>query len=150
MNNVNSLPSERVALLTAVAPSSSSAAQTSGWVDAAGFRRIMAVISAGVFGSSATIDAKLRQATSSGGAGAKDITGAALTQMLAAGGNNKQAIINLNTDSLDATNGYRYVGLTLTVGTAASLVSAELFGFDAFNDPASMSNPAAVVQTVSA
>jgi hypothetical protein len=149
MSTPNTLPSERVSPIVVLAPVSSATGQVSGWASAANFRRFMAIASVGVFGSSATVDFKLQQAKTSGGGSAKDIPGAAITQLLAAGGNGRQVIINLDTDSLDTANGFGYVGMTLTVGTAASLVGAELYGFDPLNGPASAVNPAAVAQIVS-
>jgi len=95
------------------------------------------------------VDFKLQQATSSGGAGAKDITGAAITQIVKASGDNKVAQINLNTDSLDVANGFRYVSMIVTVGVASSYVAATLQGIDPFNGPASQVDPAADVQIVS-
>jgi hypothetical protein len=148
-NQATALPSELVAIVAELPAISSNNAQTSVWADAAKFRRFCATVSAGVFGSSATIDFKLQQATSSSGAGAKDIPGAAITQLLAAGGNNRIARINLNTDALDAANGFRYVAMIATVGTAASLVAARMEGFLPFNAPASLNEIAGVVQTVS-
>jgi hypothetical protein len=149
MNNTTSLPTERVSRCAVVAPISSSSASSAVWVSAAGFRRFLATLYTGVLGSSATVDFKLQQAKTSGGGTAKDITGAAITQILKASGDGKIACINLNTDSLDTANGYGYVAMIVTVGTAASLVAATLDGFDAFNDPASLLDPATVVQIVS-
>ncbi len=109
----------------------------------------LATVITGVLGTSATVDFKLQQAKTSSGGTAKDIPGAAITQIVKATGDNKIAQINLDTASLDSANGYGYVAMICTVGTAASLVAATLEGFDAFNDPASLLDPAAVVQTVS-
>lgn len=150
MSFVNQLPTERAALVGIVNPSSQGAgASSTGWVDCAKFRRLMALITTGVLGASATVDAKLQQATSSGGAGAKDITGAAITQLVKASNDNDQAVINLDTANLDTTNSFRYVRLTITVGTASSITAGHLFGFDPFNGPASDNQVATVVQTVS-
>lgn len=93
---------------------------TTGWVDMAKFSALLAIVMAGDLGSSATVDAKLEQATSSGGAGAKDITGKAITQLTKAGtDDNKQSLINLRADELDVNEGFRYARLSITVGTAA-------------------------------
>lgn len=100
------------------------------WVDAAFYDTFMAVIMAGDLGSSATLDARLRQATSDAGAGAKNITGKAITQLTQAGtDSNKQAVINCRTSDLDTNNGYRYVSLQVSVGTATSDSAAVLLGF---------------------
>lgn len=144
-------PSDRVAVLTALDPiSQSAAARSTGWVSMANWRTAMAVIQAGALGTSATLDAKIEQATSSGGAGAKDITGKAITQLTKAGSDdNKQAIINLRQDDLDMNGGFTHVRLTLTVGTAASLTSGLLLGFDAANGWASANDATTVDEIVS-
>lgn len=134
MNPAN-LPSDRLALVGAIAPASRAPGDVStGWVAAKDFDKFLAVINGGALGTNGTIDAKLEQATTSGGDGVKDVTGKAITQITAA---NKQAMINLRTDELDVNNGFDYVRLTITIGdttspeTAESLASGLLFGFDA-------------------
>lgn len=126
----NAKPSEQVAIVGAINPSSQAAGvATTGWVSVADYHSLLAVIATGALGASATVDAKLQQATSSAGAGAKDITGAAITQLVKANDDNVQAEINLLPEQLDVENGYGYVQLQVTVGTAASLTAALLFGF---------------------
>ena len=83
----------------------------------------------------------------SGGAGAKDITSKAITQIVKASGDNKQALINLHPSELDVAGGFAFVRLSVTVGTAASLISAELYGVPGY-EPATAYNQAAVVQVV--
>jgi hypothetical protein len=129
-------------------PTASQAAgtYTSSWVSLANFHNLAALIQTGVLGASATVDAKLQQATDSGGTGVKDVTGRAITQIVKASGDNKQALINLKGADLDVEGGFRYVRLSLTVATAASLVGATLFG--AYPRMAPVSNQAATVQVV--
>jgi hypothetical protein len=147
--NPNSLASENVGVLATLDPVSQAAATvTTGWVDMAKFLQLLALIQTGVLGAAATVDAKLQQATSAAGANAKDIAGKAIVQIVKATGDNKQAEINLRPEQLDVNNGFRYVRLSLTVGTAASLCSAALLGIWARNGLASDLNQAAVVQTV--
>jgi hypothetical protein len=148
--HVNANPSEIVALLGAIDPVSQGVGSVStGWVPASYFGRFFAVIQTGVLGAGATLDAKLQQATSAAGAGAKDVTGKAITQIVKASGDNKQAMINLRPDELDMNGGFTHIRLTLTVGAAASLVGAQLLGYAAKQLPASAFNPASVVQVVS-
>ena len=126
---LNQKPSESLAVLATLDPASQAASTvTTGWVDAGQYFSLMAIVKAGVFGVSATVDAKLQQATDSGGTGAKDVTGRAITQLLAAGGNNRQAIINMKGADLDVEGGFRYVRLSVTVGATATLIDATLFG----------------------
>lgn len=145
----NARISEQMALLATIDPVSQAAGTvTTGWVSAANFERFLAVVQTGVLGASATVDAKLQQATTSGGAGAKDVTGKAITQIVKASGDNKQAIINLRAEELDTNNGFAFVRLSVTVGTAASLVAAQLLGGVARNLPADALNQAGVAQVV--
>jgi hypothetical protein len=140
----NSLPMAEVCLpLCSLDPVSQAAsAVTSTWVAVQNFHSFLALLDVGVFGGSATVDFKLMQATSSGGAGAKALNNGssgvakAITQLLAAGGNNRLAAINARASDLDATNGYNYIAMVITVGTAATLVGAVLLGFSPRFDPA--------------
>ena len=141
--------SERLAIADVIDPVSQSAATvTTGWINMANAERLLAIIQTGTLGTSATVDAKLQQATDASGTGVKDITGKALTQIVKASGDAKQAQINLRTEELDTNGGFAFVRLSLTVGTAASLVSAVVLLGDVKNLPASASNHADVVQIV--
>ena len=119
----------------------------SGWVSLKNAHAAMALINVGVFGASATVDAKIQQATTSGGANAKDVTGKAIVQMLAAGGNGKQAMINFRPQDLDVNGGFTFVQLSVTVGTAATLIAADLVANARFQ-PASDLNNAIVTQII--
>lgn len=142
-------PSQRVTVAGAIDPQSSSTAKTTAWIDMAKFAGIMALISVGALGSSATVDAKLQQATDSSGTGAKDITGKAIAQLTKAGSNdNSQAMINLKADELDVTNGFRFVQLSVTPAVAASLIGATVLGFDPANGPADTQAATSLAQIV--
>lgn len=148
MTYANSLPSERVAVAAVVAPGARVAgAGNSGWIDTALYSRLLAVISTGTLGTSATVDAKWQQASDSSGTGAADVTQGQLTQIVKASGDNKQAMMNLDINRLtDRTK--RFVRLVLTVGTATSDSGATVLGFDPRHVPAGDNDPATVVQTV--
>lgn len=150
MDNHNILPSDRAAVVGVINPSSQAAgALSTGWVSMADWRNLMAIVVAGALGSSATLDAKIEQATSSGGAGAKDVDGKAITQLTQAGtDSNKQAIINVRPTDLDYNNGFTHVRLTVTVATAASLTAALLLGFDRPHGVASDADAASVDEIV--
>lgn len=143
----NAKPSEQVAIVGAINPSSQAAGTAStGWVSVADYHSLLAVIATGVLGASATIDAKFQQATDSSGTGAKDIAGTSITQLVKANDDNVQAEINLLPEQLDVEGGYGYVRLQVTVGTAASLTGALLLGFvPRYAPPA---NAASVVQVI--
>ncbi|TIN82641.1 hypothetical protein [Mesorhizobium sp.] len=131
MTNPNLKPSQRVSVVGVVNPQSASSVQTSGWIDATTFHNYLAVIKVGAIGSSATVDGKIEQATSSGGAGAKDVTGKAITQLTKAGtDDNKQVLINLKQEDLDFNNGFKFFRLSITPATAASLIDGTVLGFD--------------------
>ena len=119
--NPNSLGSENFAVLATLNPVSQAAATVvSAYVDARKFAMITAVLATGVLGASATIDAKLRQATDSSGTGVKDITGKAITQLTEAGtDSDKQAIVEVTAEEVFA-QGFRYIRGALVIGTATS------------------------------
>lgn len=145
----NAKGSEALSVLATLDPASVAAGTvTTGWVSAANHHNLLAVIQTGVLGASATVNAKLQQATDSSGSGAKDITGKALTQIVKASGDNKQALINLRPEELDVEGGFKFVRLSLTVGTAASLASAQVLGVNPRYAPADAQNQAAVAQIV--
>lgn len=140
--------SEGLSILASLDPVSQTAATvTTGWVSVANFHQLMAIIATGVLGASATVDAKIQQATDGSGTGAKDITGKAITQIVKASGDNKQATISFRASDLDVANSFNYVRVSVTVGTATSLVAAYLVGAPRYED-ASALNQAGVVQSV--
>jgi hypothetical protein len=147
----NARGSERVALLAAVNPVSQAAGTvTSGWVSMAQFASVLAIIHAGALGAAATLDGKFQQAQDAAGTGAKDIAGRAIVQMTKAGTDksNKQSILEVRPSDLDLTNNFTHVRLSLTVGTAASLISAVVLGLGPRAGAASGRNAASVDQVV--
>jgi len=128
--NPNIKPSEQVALLAVLNPISQGADTVeTGWVSLVDVDQILAVLQTGVLGGSATIDAKLEQAKDADGTDAKDITGKAVTQLVKASNDNDQVMINCRSDELDVNNSFTHVRLSVTVGTAASLIAAAVYGF---------------------
>ena len=122
---------------------------TTGWVSMVNFQQVMAVVMAGTLGASATLDAKLEQASDSSGTGAKDITGAAITQLTQAGtDSDKDAIIAIHSEDLDATNGFTHVRLSMTVAVATSDAGAILLGMSERYGPASAYDAASVDEIV--
>ncbi len=149
METSNQKPSEAVALLAQYNPASVAASTvTTGWLSAANFEAFMAIIAAGALGASATLDAKIQQAQDSSGTGVKDVSGTAITQLVKATDDNKQVIINLRAPQLDVNNAFTHFRLSMTVGTAASLLSATVLGFFPRYSPASGSNATSVAQIV--
>jgi hypothetical protein len=147
--NPNVKLSEKVAILATLDPASVAAGTVlTSWVPLANVGQLTALIQTGVLGASATVDAKLRQATDSSGTGAKDVTGKSITQIVKATGDNVQALVEMRAEDLDVNNGFGYVALSVTVGTAASQLSAALIGSATRYLPASTLNQAAVKQIV--
>lgn len=145
MANPNIKPSSQVALLAALNPVSQAAATVStGWISMANLDSILAVVETGVLGASATLDAKIEQAQDGSGTGVKDVTGKAITQIVKATGDNKQAMINCRSDELDVNGGFTHVRLSATVGTAASLIAAQVYGFYGRYEP--VAHAASMVQ----
>ena len=131
------LPSQRVAVVGTVDPdANTAAAHASDWVSMGDFDSIMAIILLGILGTSATIDAKMEQATDASGTGKKDITGKSITQLVKATDDDKQAIINVRAAELDVDGGFSFVRCELTVGTATSDSGVVLLGLDARYGPA--------------
>lgn len=135
---LNAKPSEIAGLVGIIDPDAYTAATyTTGWVSTAKWTALMAIVMAGDLGSSATLNAKLQQASDSSGTGAKDITGKAITALTQAGtDDNKQAIINLRGEELDVDNGFNHVRLSMTVATATSDAGALLLGLFPARGPA--------------
>ncbi len=131
--NPNLKPSDKATVLAKIDPVSQGVgAVSTGWLLASTHHQYLAALIVGVLGAAATVDAKLEQATSGAGAGAKDVTGSAITQLTKAGADdNKAVLINLNPNKLDVANDFDYFRLTVTVAVAASLLSACVLGFEA-------------------
>ncbi len=148
----NALPSERAAVIGSIDPDVNTAAAytVALYVDASKFASIMGIVQCGTLGSSATVDFALVQATDTSGTSSKAISGKSITQLTQAGtdASDKQAIINLRADELDTDNGFTFVSMTMTVGTATSDASAILLGFDPSYAPASDNDIAAVVEII--
>jgi len=119
-SNLN--PSARVGVVGVIDPDAYAAGTyTTGWIDMQDYFSVMGIVLVGDMVSNSTVDAKFQQATSSGGAGVKDVTGSAIAQLTQAGtDDNKQVAINLHQSDLDYNNGFRWVRLSMTVATAAS------------------------------
>ena len=144
------LPSDRAAVVATIDPDAYTAATyVSDWVSMADYEKIMAIVMAGDLGASATLDAKLRQATDSSGTGAKDITGKAITQLTQAGtDSDKQAVINCTAEELDVAGGFTHVALSMTVATATSDAGAIIIGLNPRFGPASDNDLASVDEIV--
>jgi hypothetical protein len=136
--NPNVKPSEHAPLVAVLSPQSATTVQSTGYVDMGLFPGgILATVVVGALGSGTTVDAKLQQATTSAGAGVKDVTGKGITQLTQAGTDaDKQVEINCRQDDLDIAGGFRWVRLTVTPATSTALIFACIRGFGALYGPA--------------
>lgn len=143
-------PSEMVAVVATIDPDANTAATyVSDYVSMVDFKQVLAVVMVGDLGTSATVDAKLRQAKDASGTSVKDITGKVITQFTQAGtDSDKQALINVRADELDVAGGFTHVALSMTVGTATSDSGAILLGLNPSFGPASDYDLASVDEIV--
>lgn len=134
-------------VLAVINPQSASAGTySSGWVSLAALSRVYAVLNIGAITGSGTVDAKIQQASDSGGTGAKDVTGVAMTQIVGSANSNKQITLEVRQSQLDVANNFTHVRLTVTTAVAASLISAVVQGIGAKYPP--QSQAATVVESV--
>lgn len=148
MSNVNSLPSERVAVVGVIAPASLSVANhDTGWIPVKNFRRFMAVLQVGVLGTSATASIQLLTSTDLSGGGSAVIAGAKTPDLVKATDDGKSAILNINTDSLSSN--VESVAFRVAVGANASLANLAVLGFDAYAEPASNNESATIASITS-
>lgn len=147
---INARGSEQVAVCGVIDPDATAASTVvSDYVDMSKFNAAMGIVLAGTLGSSATLDAKLVQATASDGTGAKDITGKAITQLTQAGtDSDKQAVINVSAEELDADNDFLWVALSITVAVATSDAGGLMLGLNPRHAPASDNDVASVDEIV--
>lgn len=141
-------PSETAAVVATIDPASLTAnTYVSDWVDASKFEQLLAVVLLGAITTNGTFDAKLVMSKASDGSSPADVPNKAVTQLTAAGtDSNKQVLINLRGDEI--TPGYRYVALSITTATAATIAAAALLGFNPDYGPASDYDLASVDEIV--
>lgn len=149
MGNLN--PSQIAAVVGAIDPDVYTAGTyTTGWVDMQDFDALMAIVMVGTLGSSATLDAKIEQATDGSGTGAKDVSGTDITQLTQAGtDSDKQAVINVHASDLDFANDFRFARLSITVAVATSDAGGVLLGFTPRYGAASDNDASTVDEIVS-
>jgi len=82
-------------IVQSVAPVTSNTALTATEIDCTGFDRVCHIINVGAMTAGGTFDYKVQEDSATGMATAADITGAALTQVLAATGANKVYAIDI-------------------------------------------------------
>jgi hypothetical protein len=148
--HLNAKPSEAVGVVGNIDPDAYAASTvTTGWIAAKNYLAFMAIVQAGDLGASATLDAKLEQASDGSGTGAKDITGKAITQLTQAGtDSNKQVVINLRPEELDVDNSFTHFRLSMTVATATSDAAGIVLGYMPARGPATAVDATTVDEVV--
>jgi hypothetical protein len=127
-----------------IPPVSTISTKKSGAVDMTRFRKALFLVGVGAFGASATVDAKIQESVDTTDGNFTDVTGGAVTQLVAAGGDNRIVILEIGAGSLSA--GKKFTRVVVTVGTAATLVTAFALGADAAQKPGSQNNDTSVAQ----
>lgn len=119
---------------------------TSAYVSLMNYHRTVIVINVGDIAAGGALDARLLQATTTAGAGAKAITGKAITQLTQAGGDGDDIVcIELQTEELDVTNAFDCIALELTVTSGAVELSYIIYGIEPRFPPTGTTNWAEVV-----
>ena len=85
----------RTKIVQSVAPVTSNTALTETEIDCTGFDRICHIINVGAMTATGTFDYKVQEDSATGMSSAADVTGAALTQVLAASGASKVYAIDM-------------------------------------------------------
>ena len=112
------------------------------YIDISNFERFQFKLAMGA--TDGVLDVQVKQATAAAGTGTKVITGAAITQ-LSATDDNKQVLIEVQSNQLDINNGFRYVAITITAAGTTTLY-AEFRGLNPKSAP--VTQPAAFTQQV--
>lgn len=141
--------SSRIGVIGVISPRSAAAGTVStAWLDMQQLFTALVLLSIGAFGANATIDAQIEQATDANGTNAKPIPASQITQLVAAGGNDRQVQIDLRQEDFDRNAGFRFFRLTVTVGTAATQLSAFVIGTDFRAGNGTSNDATSVAQTI--
>lgn len=120
-------------------------------IDMAIFDQIMGVGMVGTLGSSGTATFRFVQATASGGtykAISPAIATTTLTQAVSPDDSDKQVVLNLRSEQLDADNDYRWVKLEMVIAGATCDAGAIVFASGARFGPAHDNDLASVAEIV--
>lgn len=114
---------------------------TSAYVSLQNYHRAVFVINCGDIAAGGFLDARVLQATTTAGAGAKAISGKAITRLTQAGGDGDDIVaIELQTEELDVTGLFDCVALEMTVGSAAIEFSYIIYGLEPRYPPTGTTN----------
>lgn len=138
---MNSLPSERAAVVATIDPDALTAAtHNSDGVDMSLYESAMVILSAGALGTSATMTLVVKSGSDNSTFGNTLVTATALTD--AGSDSDKQVVVNIRASDLP--EGDRYIRAEVTVATATSDGGLVILGFDPHYGPASDNDLATV------
>lgn len=141
--------SSRIGVIGAISPRAAGVgAVSTPWLDMQSLFTALVLLSIGAFGVNATVDAQIEQATDANGANAKPIPGSQITQLVAAGGNDRQAQINLRQEDFDRNAGFRFFRVTVSVAGAATQLAVSVIGADFRAGTGTQNAAASIAQTV--
>lgn len=123
--NYNENISEALAVVGQIAPVSTSTTVATAAFNGAGFYRFLAILNVGALGSSATVNAGFEASTTSGGSYTA-ITATEITQIST--GSTNLVLVELKAETIAGLAVGPFLKFYVTVGTAASLVSAVVVG----------------------
>lgn len=137
--------SEALAVVGQIAPVSSSTTVNTAVFNAAGFYRVLAIVNVGALGSSATVDAGFKSGTTSGTV-TTTVTGTTITQITS--GSTNLVLVELKAETLAGLTEGPYLKFYITVGTAASLISAVVLGCYCYAPSSSATAALSLTQTL--
>lgn len=112
--------------LSPIYPASRSAVEANtGWASMRDYHKAVFIVSAGQIGAQGALDASILQATDTLGAGAKAITGKAITP-LDTNDDNSMSVIELDSSELDVANGFDCILGSVSHGGVVAILSSAL------------------------
>ena len=113
---------------------------TTAYVSGMDYHRYLIDIYVGALAAGATLDAQVYQATTTAGAGAKVITGKAITQLTQAGGDTNcgHVFIEVRGEELDTNGNFDCLGVTLVGGVGNTTWGVTIYGIEPRHAPASV------------
>jgi hypothetical protein len=123
--------SENFELLGGLSPEAANGTvgeHNTGYVSLENYHRAIIIITAGEAGGASTIDVDVEEATSAAGAGAQNIAGKAITQLVAAD-EGETVYIELRTAELDVNNDYSFINVEVTIAVNTFTSDVKIYGF---------------------
>lgn len=139
--------SENFELLANITPETANGAvgeHNTGYVSLENFHRAIIILTAGTPGGASTIDVDIEEGTSAAGAGAQNIAGKTITQLVAADAG-ETVYIELRTAELDVNNDYSFVNAEVTVAVNTFTYDLKIYGFTPRFAPVDVTNIAEIV-----